>query len=332
MKISNKNGYRLMIVLVACMGARAQDTVTNSYLQTNLVSDVTGKAPKTDAHLVNPWGLSRGASTDWWVADAGTGVSTVYSGTGAIETLVVTIPPASGTGPGSPTGTVALGSDFVFVTLDGTISEWTGGTTAVIKVNNSSKGAAYTGCTLASNNSVTTLYVANAAGGVEAYTTSFKPVTLMPGAFVDSNVPAGYAPYGIQSAGGKIWVTFTAAPGAGNGYVDAFDPAGNLLLSLVHGMYMNQPWGIALAPANFGAFGKMLLVGNTGSGEIAAFNPTTGTFEGFLKNSAGKAITNSGLWAIFFGSGGASGPTTTLYFTAGIDNYLKGLFGTITAN
>jgi uncharacterized protein (TIGR03118 family) len=296
MKRSMKNGYKLMIVLLACVGARGQDTVTNSYLQTNLVSDITGRASKTDAHLVNPWGLSRGASTDWWVADTGTGVSTLFNGSGDIETLVVTIPPASGTGTGSPTGTVALGSAFVFVTLDGTISEWTSGTTAVIKVNNS--GAVYTGCTLASNNSVTTLYVANAAGGVEAYTTSFTRVTLAPGAFMDPNVPAGYTPYGIQNVGGKIWVTFTDGVGAGLGYVDAFNPAGTLLLSLQHGNWMNEPWGIALAPANFGAFSKMLLVGNTGSGEIGAFNPTTGTFEGFLKNSAGTAITNSGLWAI----------------------------------
>jgi len=332
MKRSVRNSYKLMIVLAACAGVRAQDTVTNSYLQTNLVSDVSGKAPKIDAHLVNPWGLSRGASTDWWVADQGSGVSTLYDGSGDIESLVVTIPPASGTGTGSPTGTVALGSAFVFVTLDGTISEWTSGTTAVIKVNNSSKGAVYTGCTLASDNGVTTLYVANAAGGIEAYTTAFKPVTLMSGAFVDPNVPAGYAPYGIQNAGGKIWVTFTAAPGAGNGYVDAFDPTGKLLLSLQHGNWMNEPWGIALAPASFGAFSKALLVGNTGSGEISAFNPTTGTFEGMLKNSAGKAIANSGLWAIYFGGGGASGPTTTLYFAAGIDSQTKGLFGTITAN
>ena len=326
------NGYKLTIVLLACACARGQDTVTNSYRQTNLVSDLAGKAPTTDAHLVNPWGLSRTAGSYWWAADEGTGVSTLYNGSGTVETLVVTVPPASGTGTGSPTGTVAVGSAFVFVTLDGTISEWTSGTKAVIKVNNSSAGAAYTGCTLASNSGVTTLYVANAAGGVEAYTTSFSPVTLMPGAFVDPNVPAGYAPYGIQSAGGKIWVTFTAAPGAGNGYVDAFDPTGKLLLSLVHGTYMNQPWGIAMAPASFGEFSRMLLVGNTGSGEIAAFNPTTGKFEGFLKNSAGKAIVNSGLWAIYFGGGGLSGPTTTLYFTAGIDSYAHGLFGSIAAN
>src|ERR1700722_13966214 len=328
MKRSVKNVYKLMIVLLVWAGVRAQDTVTNSYLQTNLVSDIAGKAPNTDAHLANPWGLSRTASSYWWAADEGSGVSTLYDGSGNIQTLVVTVPPASGTGKGTPTGTVAIGSAFVFVTLDGTISEWTSGNHAVIKVNNSTAGASYTGCTLASNGGVTTLYVANTGGvgGVEAYTTAFSPVTLMPGAFVDPNVPAGYKPYGIQSAGGKIWVTFTDGTGAGNGYVDAFDPTGKLLLSLAHGTFMNQPWGIALAPANFGAFSKLLLVGNTGSGMIGAFNPTTGAFEGFLKNSAGKAITNSGLWAIYFGGGGLSGPTTTLYFTAGIDNQMKGLF------
>src|ERR1700722_3118082 len=223
MKRSVKNVYKLMIVLLVWAGVRAQDTVTNSYLQTNLVSDIAGKAPNTDAHLANPWGLSRTASSYWWAADEGTGVSTLYDGSGNVQTLVVTVPSASGTGKGTPTGTVAVGSAFVFVTLDGTISEWTSGNRAVIKVNNSSKGAAYTGCTLASDGGASTIYVANAAGGVEAYAaTTFSPVTLMPGAFVDPNVPAGYAPYGIQSAGGKIWVTFSAAPGAGNGYVDGF--------------------------------------------------------------------------------------------------------------
>jgi uncharacterized protein (TIGR03118 family) len=328
---SVKNVYKLMIVLLACAGARGQDTVTNSYLQTNLVSDVKGKAPNTDAHLANPWGLSRTASSFWWAADEATGVSTLYNGSGAVQTLVVTVPSASGTEKGTPTGTVAVGSAFVFVTLDGTISEWTTGTKAVIKVNNSAKGAVYTGCTLASDGGAMTIYAANAAAGVEAYTTKFSPVSLMKGAFVDTNVPAGYAPYGIQSADGKIWVTFSAAPGAGNGYVDAFDGAGKLLLSLEPGTWMNEPWGIALAPAGFGEFSKMLLVGNLGSGEIAAFNPTTGKFEGFLKNAAGKAIANPGLWAIEFGGGGLSGPATTLYFTAGIDSQTKGLFGTITA-
>jgi uncharacterized protein (TIGR03118 family) len=329
------NLYKVTTVLLASLAvsiaASAQDTTTNSYTETNLVSDISGKAAFTDPHLINPWGLSRTASSFWWVADTGTGVSTLYNGTGAIQSLVVTVPPASGTGAGSPTGTVALGSAFIFVTLDGTISEWSGGASATIKVNNSSSGAVYTGCTTAKNGTVQEIYVANSAGGVEAYGTNFKPITLAAGAFEDPSIPAGYTPYGIQAVGAKIYVTFSAAPGAG-GYVDVFNPAGTLLLSLAQGEF-NQPWGIAQAPAGFGKFQDTVLVGNVGSGEIGAYNPSNGKFLGFLENSSAKAIKLPGLWALFFGGGNTdSGPTTSLYFAAGIDNYLHGLFGTITVN
>jgi len=322
-----------IVVLLGCLGASAQETTTMSYTQTNLVSDVPALTTIQDPNLVNPWGLARTAGSPWWVADTGTGVATSYTSTGTIESRVVTIPTATGTGTGSPTGAVAWGSDFVFVTLDGTISEWTTGTTAALKVNNSSVGAVYTGCTLATYDGALTLYVANSAGGVEAYSSTFTRVTLPSGAFVDPNVPAGYTPYGIQYANGEIWVTFADGVGAGDGYVDAFNPSGTLLLSLEHGNWMNEPWGIALAPADFGEFSGDILVANTGSGEIGAFKATTGTFAGFLKNSAGTAIKNSGLWAIYFGAGNtASGPTTTLFFTAGLDDFKRGLFGSITAN
>jgi uncharacterized protein (TIGR03118 family) len=305
----------------------------NSYTQTNLVSDIAGNAAQTDPNLVNPWGLGRGSGTLWWVSDQVTGRATLYDGTGNINPLVVTVPPASGAGTGSPTGVVAFVNGFVFVTLDGTISQWTTGTSATIRINHSSTGAVYTGCTLANYNGKPTLYVANAAGGIEAYDTLFKPVALMPGAFADPNVPSGFKPHGIQNTGGKIYVTFTSAPGAGQGYVDAFDANGQPLLSLQHGNWMNQPWGIALAPANFGALSHLLLVGNTGSGLIVVFHPTTGKFLGFLKDAANKLIQNAGLWAIYFGGGNSSsGPATTLYFTAGIDGQAHGLFGSITAN
>ena len=327
------NVYKVTIVLLAFMAAgaaaNAQDTATNSYTQTNLVSDIPGMATFTDAHLANPWGLSRSAGSYWWVSDEAKGVSTLYNGSGTIQSLVVTVPSASGSGLGTPTGTVALGSEFIFVTLDGTISAWTSGHTAVVKVNNSGSGAVYTGCTTAKNGSVQTIYVANSAGGVEAYSTSFSPISLAPGAFQDPGIPVGYTPYGIQAVGTKIYVTFAAGPGAG-GYVDVFNPAGTLLLSLAQGKF-NQPWGIAMAPAGFGAFQNDVLVGNVGSGEIGAYNPKNGKFLGFLENSSAKPIKISGLWALYFGAGNAnSGPTSSLYFTAGIDNYLRGLFGTIT--
>jgi len=327
-----------LMILVATAGvslaliATGQDTaaVSTTYHQTNLVSDGFVPATFTDANLVNPWGLSRGSTTPWWVSDNGKGVSTLYDGTGTAVPLVVTIPPASGTGPGSPTGTVFAGGKFIFVTLDGTISEWSSGTSAVIKVNHSGT-AMYTGCTTFKNGTVMQLYVANSLSGIEAYDLTFNQVSLPPGAFVDPNVPAGYTPYNVQSAGGKPYVTFSqgAAPGAGKGYVDAFDANGTLLLSLVHGNYMNVPWGVVMAPAGFGKFSQRLLVGQLGSGQVTAFNAATGQFLGQIKDSTGHPIANVGLWALAFGNGGSAGPTTTLFFTAGIGFYAHGLFGSI---
>lgn len=348
--------YKTGTVVLLCLVASAQNPATNSYTQTNLVSDIPGMAVGADPHLVNPWGLSRPASATlteahWWASDEATGISTLYDANGAIDQLTVTIPPASGTGTGSPTGTVAIGGNFVFVTLDGAITEWLAATgppqpnfshfsapaqactnchttTSTIKVNHSSQKTAYTGVTLVGS----TLYAA-ASTGIEAYTTSFVPVTLGAGAFTDPNVPAGYTPYGIQSVGQKIYVTFSPLPPASGGYVDVFNTSGKLLLSLQNGTWFDEPWGIALAPASFGAFSGSLLVGNTGSGQIAAFNATTGKFQGLLKNSSGQPLSNPGLWAIYFGAGNTqSGPVNTLYFNAGIQNFAHGLFGAIAAN
>jgi len=337
------------IALLACMAAGAQ---TNSYTVTNIVTN------SQDKYLINPWGLSRPASSaakenEWWVSDQVTGVSTLYyanqTGSASLAPLVITIPSASGTGTGSPTGTASNANNFAFATLDGTISYWnfntppvTKGpkcagchiTTATIMVNNSSKGASYQGLTVAKNatSGAQTYYAANANGGVEAYdAASFSPVTLPAGAFTDPKVPATYTPAGIQAVGTRVYVAYNAAAGGGTGYVDAYDTNGKLLLRLQQGWF-NQPWGIAQAPASFGAFSKALLVGNTGSGWIGAYNASTGKFLGFLENSSGQTITIPGLWGIEFGNGNAeSGPTNVLYFNGGGD-YTTGVFGAIAAN
>ncbi len=325
-----KTFYTLLASLTLAMAVNAQDTTTNSYTQTNLISDLSTMAPVTDSHLKNPWGLSRTSSSYWWVSDNATGVSTLYGGTGFVDPLVVTIPTATGTGTGSPTGTVAVGTKFVFVTLDGTISEWSSGTSAVIKVNHSTSHAVYTGVTVATNGTVATLYVANSNGGVETYNAgTFAPITLAAGAFTDTTIPAGYTPYGIQRIGTKIFVTYSNGVG---GYVDGFSTGGALSLRLQHKGF-SQPWGVAQAPANWGPFGHALLVGNVGTGWIGVYNPTTGAFVNFLKDSSGQDIAIPGLWALFFGGGGAfNGPTTSLYFAAGVNGYADGLFGTITPN
>jgi uncharacterized protein (TIGR03118 family) len=342
-----RNVFILGAVLLFCMGADAQ---TNSYTASNIVTN------SQDLRLVNPWGLSRPASAkpkenEWWTADQVTGVSTLYYANGTIVGLAVTVPPSSGTGAGSPTGTASnpTNNNFAFATLDGTISNWnpltkpgTRGkacaqchvTTATIMVNNSAAGASYQGLTIAKNatSGAETYYAANANGGVEAYdATSFSPVTLPPGAFTDPKIPNTYTPAGIQAIGSKVYVTYNATAGGGTGYVDAYNTNGKLLLRLQQGSF-NQPWGVSMAPASFGAFSKMILVGNTGSGWIGAYSPTNGTFQGFLQSGT-QELTIPGLWGIEFGNGNTeSGPANVLYFNAGGANLTTGVFGAITAN
>lgn len=332
-------------------------SIAGNYRQTNLVSDVPGLAQITDPNLVNSWGIAHPLTGPWWVADNGVGVSTLYNGMGqpfpAGTRLIVNIPPpAGGTGPSTPTGIVFnVGPDFavapgkpaafIFVTEDGTISAWNrtvDPNNATLKVDNS-PGAVYKGVTIAKKGNTNFLYVANFRGGsVDVFDTNFSPVTLAQDAFVDKNIPAGFAPFNVQNINGKIFVTFAQQDdqkhdnldGAGLGFVDVFDPDGNLLMSLEHGNWMNAPWGIALAPSDFGRFSGHLLVGNFGSGQIAAFDPEDGIFQGLLKGTDGKPITIDGLWGLGFGNGATAGPVNTLFFAAGINDEQDGLFGTIT--
>jgi len=331
--------------LLFCMAAGAQ---TNSYTVSNIVTNTQ------DSRLVNPWGLSRPSKSsfkenEWWASDQVTGLSTLYYANGTIVGLQVAIPSAT-SGPGSPTGTAfnPVNHNFAFATLDGLIVNWDAAvqnsnspscarchvTTATIMVNNSAAGASYQGLTVAKNatSGAQTYYAANANGGIEAYdAASFAPMTLPAGAFKDPQIPKTYSPAGIQAIGTRIYVTYNAIAGGGTGYVDAYNTNGKRLLRLENGWF-NQPWGVALAPANFGAFSGMLLVGNTGSGWIGAYNPTDGTFQGFLQSGA-QDLTLPGLWGLEFGDGNTeSGPTNFLYFNAGGANLTTGVFGAITAN
>ena len=326
------------------------------YLQTNLVSDISGVAANTDSNLVNAWGITRGPTTPWWVNDNGTGLSTLYNAAGAKQTLRVTVPPPPNSPPGTtsaPTGIVfngvntdflldpnaaTSGARFIFATEDGTISGWNGGTVAVIKVDNSASGAVYKGLAIGTFEGTSHLYATNFVGGkVEVYGSNWTPTTV-PGGFVDTNLPAGYHPFNLQNIGGNIFVTFAKFDGSkdevhgrGFGFVDEFDTGGNLLMRFQHGPWLNAPWGIALAPAGFGEFSNRLLVGQFGSGEIAAYDTNTGEFEGRLHGKRGVLVID-GLWGLAFGGGASSnGPLTTLFFTAGPNDESDGLFGTLTA-
>jgi uncharacterized protein (TIGR03118 family) len=346
----------LLLLILLCNAARIS---AQHYLQTNLVSDVPGLAQRTDADLVNPWGLISTGSSPWWVADNGTGLSTLYNGAGVKQGLVVTIAkPAGDPDPATPTGVINNASTtdfkltaatnsaarFIFATEDGTVSGWApsvNATNTVIKVNNAGS-AIYKGVTIAQTGGANFLYVADFfTGTVDVFDTNYASVTLPSGAFTDPDLPAGFAPFNVQNIGGDVFVAFAKqdedkedeVAGRKLGYVDVFDGSGTLLQRLENGPWMNAPWGLALAPSG-NAFGKSsgkLLVGMFGSGQIATFDPITGDFEGLLRDRHGKPIQIDGLWALRFGNGGNAGPTNTLFFTAGIDDEAHGLFGTITA-
>jgi uncharacterized protein (TIGR03118 family) len=338
----------LAILIAGALPAAATGAGDNAYTVSNLVSDVSGVAANTDSNLVNAWGLTSLPTSPWWVADNETDVSTIYRANGTTARPPVHV-------AGAPTGTVSnTGSSFVvsngsssgpafflFATEDGTILGWN----PTVDANNAvvavpAAGAIYKGLAVAGD----TLYATDFHNGrVDVFDGSFHPIETA-GAFVDPGIPAGYAPFGIQNVGGTLVVTYAKqdadgeddVPGQGHGFVDRFSTAGTFLGRVATHGQLNSPWGIAMAPSNFGRFSGDLLVGNFGDGEISALEPQSdGSFElvGQLRTSDRKVLSIDGLWALQFGKGTASnGPTTTLFFTAGPDGEEHGLFGTITAD
>ncbi len=345
-------------VIVASAVVFSLSAAASRYLETDLISDQPNTAPVTDARLVNPWGIDASPTGPWWVADNKTGLSTVYNAQGQpfplANPIVVTIPPPPGQhGPSSPTGIVFNGSTsfpvapnhpatFIFVTEDGTVSAWNNAVNpkqAILKVDNS-KNSIYKGVTIGSHGGANFLYAANFhQGTVDVWDANFSKVVLPSSAFQDVQIPAGYAPFNVQNINGQIYVAFAKQDddkedeeaGAGLGYVDAFDTAGNLLMRLENGSWMNAPWAVTLAPDHFGDFSKHLLVGQFGSGQIAAFNPQSGKFVGLLEHSSGKPVAIEGLWGLKFGNGGTAGHRNDLFFAAGVDDEEHGLFGKLTA-
>lgn len=328
----------------------------NAYLQHNLVADQPGIADYTDPNLVNPWGLYTTATSPFWVNDAGTGLATIYSSSGAPSATKPSIAAsAKGTTPVPVTGGVANATggfliqgkspNFLFVTTQGTVSGYVSSistATTQLMVDNSSKGAVYYGMAISATTTSATpmIYAANFfSGGVDVFDTNYNPVVLPGTPFVDPAVPAGYAPFNIWNLGGQLYVMWAKqspsktsfAAGAGLGAVSIFNLTGGLVQHIATGGPLNAPWGVAIAPATFGAFAGDLLVGNFGDGTINAFNPTTGAALGPMMDQNGNVISIPGLWGLLFGNGGSGGDVNALYFTAGTDNELHGLLGSLQA-
>jgi len=365
--LSTSKSWKSLPVFALSLFLLPAVTQAQHYKQTNLVSNIAGMAPVTDPNLKNPWGLTRSSGSPFWVANNNSGTSTLYDGNGNPfpppakgGPLVVTVPPP-GFAPGTqsaPTGVVFNGSatdflvvsgtpgtaaHFIFATEDGTISGWNGGQNAVLKVDNSdnggSDGAVYKGATSGEINGKKFLYVTNfRSAKVEVYDTNFKRVHLDEDAFDADHIPRGFAPFNIQNIGGTLFVTYAKqdaarhddVAGDGLGFVEIFTTNGRHIGHLQHGDWLNAPWGVVWTTRDFGEFSNAILVGNFGSGWIAAFNGFTYKFMGFVKAPDDSILTIDGLWSLTFANDGTAGLANTLYFTAGINGEKDGLFGTIT--
>jgi uncharacterized protein (TIGR03118 family) len=342
------------LLILTTLALSATFSRADSYSQTNLRSDLPGVATFTDPNLVNPWGMAPNSTGSViWVSDNGTGVSTLYHQDGTVVSSLplVTIPTAARNKDGAnPTGIVRNDTSFfqvtkngnsqpaifIFVSEDGSISGWNptlDQTHAIIAVDNGtqlgSKRAIYKGATLGVANGHNFLYVTNFhTGRVETYNGHFRQVN--PNGFIDPNLPAGYAPFGIRNIGGKIYVTYALqdakaeddVAGPGNGFVNVFDTRGNFVKRLISNGNLNAPWGLALVDGE-------LWVGNFGDGTINNYDPTNGTFIETISHADLTPVQIDGLWDLL--PLVPPGTTTTrVYFTAGIADEAHGLFGFIT--
>ncbi len=344
------------VVIALFVSGLSGPAIAQSFTVTNLDSDVANAAVSVDPQLVAPVGLSRGIRGPWWVSDSGSAVSTLYGGDGGKRGLVVNLPsPPGSTEPSRPTGTVFGGGTgfnvspgnpalFLFVTLEGTILGWPGADVfnAAILVDRHGE-ASYTGMTIAEVGKHHVLYAVDSKHArIEGYDESLNRVTLDDDAFRDERLPRGLVPFNVQGIGPDVVVTYRQRTDAWavdgpRGWVAIFDARGRFLAHLGHGEALDQPWGIAMAPQDFGEFSHLLLVANHGSGEIAAFDPFTGRFAGKMLDPSGVPIRIDGLWAVVFGDGGiadfSSGPNTgpfnACYFTAAPSRGAHGVFGNI---
>jgi uncharacterized protein (TIGR03118 family) len=349
----------IAIVVAATIGSLARPslgTVTAAaasgfYKQTDLLSDQPGVAAIRDPDLVNPWGVAFSATSPFWVANNLTGTSTLYSGdvngSPFVKlSLIVSIP------GGLPTGVVFNGSNdfvvssgavsgparFIFASQVGVISGWSPSVppTSVAKVA-ATADAVYTGLAIGQSGSANFLYATDFEHRtIDVYDKTFH-LAHLDGSFDDPSIPNSYSPFNIQNLAGKLYVTYAQQnhkepdeeTDHGSGFVDVFDTSGHLLNRRILGNHLKAPWGIALAPADFGPFSGALIVGNFANGHIQGFDSESGKFLGEMSDANGEPIVIDGLWAITFGNGGNGGDRNALYFAAGPEDETHGLFGSL---
>jgi len=333
----------LAVVVPTSVGATA-----GGYIQENLVSDQPGVAQLTDPQLVNAWGMSRGVNTPVWVSDNGADVTTVYNGavgnpeSAVAKVLTVSIPGGAPTGQVfNDTGAFVLPGTstparFIFIGEDGDLSAWAGGPAATLVGH--TDGAVYKGLALAHTPSGPRLLAANFhANRIDVFDDTFAPVPAG-GTFTDPTLPAGYAPFNVAEIRGQIFVSYAKqdaegeddVAGPAHGFVDVYTTSGALVKRFATHGVLNSPWGMTIAPANFGQFSGDLLIGNFGDGRIHAFDPNTGDVLGILRGTSGAPLAIDGLWALMVGDAVAGGPNS-VWFSAGPDEEAHGLLGVLRA-
>jgi uncharacterized protein (TIGR03118 family) len=347
------------IAAAACFGVlllmHSTPAEAQYHLTTLVSNQLNAQAPTTDPLLANPWGLARSAGSPWWISDDDTGWSTLYNAAGTAIALKVVIPTAGNgpveatgsNGPGTPTGIVANGSktdflvsgvasSFIFATLDGTISAWPGANKnlATLVVDNSANKASYTGLAITSNASGNFLYAAdNANNHIDMFDANFHLMQ----SFGDPSIPSNFSVFGVQDINGMVYVTYAIPNIGADGYVDVFKEDGTFVKTLIQGLPLNQAWGIALAPSNFGPLSNTLLISNNSvDGTINGFNPTTGKFVGTIRDERGRKIVLNNLWGVAFGGGTTNnGAANELFVTVGQGigtSELAGTFASIVFN
>jgi uncharacterized protein (TIGR03118 family) len=333
---------------------------TTSYTQTNLVSDGSVPAATISDNLINPWGISLSPTGPFWISANGTGLTVVYNGAGNLvpiaghDAIMIAAPQrvdtsaptgqvfnSAGSGFDVTAGGVTGSSVFLFATEDGTISGWSptvDSGSSIIAVDNSqgANPAVYKGLAIGATDQGTFLYAADFANNsVDVFDSQFNKVN----SFTDPNIPSGYAPFNVQALDGKLYVTFAQqdaakhddVAGPGHGFVDTFDLNGNVLDRVATRGVLNSPWGLDIAPKGFGQFAGDLLVGNFGDGTIDAFDPHTDKFMGQLLGSDGNPLQIQDLWALTNGTGSSGTDPNAVYFTAGGQDEMHGLFGSLSA-
>jgi uncharacterized protein (TIGR03118 family) len=350
-------GLLSCLVIQTAWESRAQADV---YLQTNLVSNTSGNALLTDANLKDPWGISFSTASPFWVSDqasnvGGMSVTTLYrvNGTTGVPSIVPASfgipnlgnapPDPAANGPTGQVNTSAPGiktgpmdflvgtskANFIFANMDGSISGWNGGSSSTIMAHVA--GASFTGLAIANDHTgAAFLYAADQnSGNVYRFDSHWH----MAGTLTDpQGLPAGYTAFNVQNIGGQIYVAFTNPNSFAGGIIDVFKPEGTFVARRIddqNAFWLNSPWGMTLAPRNFGQFSGDLLIGNNGgNGWINAFDPFNGNFLGVLTLSNGQPFSEGNLWSLTFGNGRNGGMADALYFTAGITN-TDGLLGVI---